>query len=145
MSGKRVAVEADDISRARDVRQKPKAGGVVDVKAASVVAYCRSSGWPEPVAEYEFHRDRRWRFDLAWPTLKLALEFEGLCGAGGGMGRHQRVAGYRADCEKYSEALCLGWRVLRVTSGQVKSGQVYDWLDRLIAGSRGGGTASPSR
>lgn len=55
--------------------------------------------------EHRFHPVRKWRFDFAWPSLKLAVEIDG-------RGRHQTVAGSRADCEKRNEAARLGWRIL---------------------------------
>jgi hypothetical protein len=65
---------------------------------------------PEPVREYEFHPDRKWRFDFAWPDRKVAAECEG---ATWSRGRHTRGAGFQADCEKYNAAAVMGWRVLR--------------------------------
>ncbi len=81
--------------------------------------------------EVRFHATRRWRFDFALPAHRLAVEVEGI--TFGVAGRHQRGAGVRADCEKYAEALCLGWRVLRVVPDQVKSGQALVWIERLLA------------
>lgn len=81
------------------------------------------------VREYKFHPERRWRLDFAWPDQKLAVEIEG--GTWGG-GRHTTGAGFEKDCEKYAEALCLGWRVLRVTGTQVRKGQAVGWLTRCI-------------
>lgn len=81
------------------------------------------------VREHKFHPERRWRFDFAWPQHQLAVEVEG--GTWGG-GRHTTGAGYEKDCEKYAEALCLGWRVLRVTGTQVKKGQAVMWLSRTL-------------
>ncbi len=95
-----------------------------------VVAYCRSAGHPEPVPEYRFHPVRMWRFDLAWPGAKLALELEGVTRSAG---RHQRVAGYEADCLKYGEALVMRWWVLRATPKQLQGGLVFHWLDRFFA------------
>lgn len=46
-----------------------------------------------------------WRWDFAWPELKLALELDG-------RGRHQTVDGTRKDCEKRNTGVCMGWRVL---------------------------------
>ena len=80
--------------------------------------------------EYRFHPKRRWRFDFAWPEFKVAVEVEGV--VWGGSGRHQRAAGYAADCEKYNEALLLGWRVLRVTQRQVNDGTALNWLQLLV-------------
>ena len=70
-----------------------------------------------PVREFRFHPMRKWRFDLAWPGIKLAVEIEGLTGGKGG--RHQRMAGYQRDVEKYREAAKLGWLVLRYTGQEI--------------------------
>lgn len=72
-----------------------------------------------PEQEYRFVADRRWRFDFAWPAIKLAVEIEGGIWNGG---RHTRAAGFIGDCEKYNRATVLGWRVLRFTGEQVKAG-----------------------
>lgn len=82
---------------------------------------------PRPEREYRFHVERRWRFDFAWPRYMVALEVEG-------WGRHQRYVGYAADCEKYSAAAELGWRVLRFTTEQVKSGAAIQTLQRVLTG-----------
>jgi very-short-patch-repair endonuclease len=74
--------------------------------------------------------ERRWRFDFAWPALRLAVGVEGGTWTAG---RHSRGAGYEADCEKYAAALIDGWRVLRVTTGQVRSGAAISWC-RLLVG-----------
>ena len=62
--------------------------------------------------EYKFHPERRWRFDHAYVSLKVAVEYEGGIWTGG---RHNRGIGYKKDCEKYNAAVKLGWRVLRYT------------------------------
>ena len=80
--------------------------------------------------QVRFHVKRLWRFDAARPDIKLAVEVEGIVWSGEG-GRHQRGAGMEGDMEKYAEALCLGWRVLRVSPNQIKSGQAIEWIERL--------------
>ncbi len=72
---------------------------------------------PPPIREHRFHATRRWRFDLAWPGAKMAVEIEGLTPGGG---RHQRLDGYRRDCEKYRAAVLDGWALLRYTSIDLK-------------------------
>lgn len=67
---------------------------------------------PPPLQEFRFAAPRRWRFDYAWLSAKVALEVEGGIWTGG---RHTRGKGYLKDIEKYSEAAILGWCVLRVT------------------------------
>jgi len=63
--------------------------------------------------EYQFAPPRKWRFDIAVPTLMLAIEFEGM--VYGGKGGHQTVGGYTANCDKYNAAQLAGWTVLRYT------------------------------
>lgn len=87
-------------------------------------------GLPEPAREYRFHPGRRWRFDFAWPGQKVACEVEGGIWANG---RHNRAAGFAADCEKYNAAVVLGYRVLRVTGDQVDGGQAVDWIRQALA------------
>lgn len=90
----------------------------------------RGIGLPWPVEEFRFHPKRKWRFDLAWPDRKLAVEIEGGTWA---RGRHTRGKGFRGDCEKYNEALFLGWRVLRVTTGMVNDGTALGYIERALA------------
>ena len=65
------------------------------------------------VAEYKFHPKRKWRFDLAVPSKKIAFEYEGVFSR---KSRHVTVTGYSRDCEKYNEAALLGWQVYRFTA-----------------------------
>ena len=60
---------------------------------------------PEPETEYQFHPQRKWRLDMAWPDQMVAVEIEGITYDGG---RHQRVAGFLADAEKYEAAMLAG-------------------------------------
>lgn len=62
---------------------------------------------------------RRWRFDLAFESLQLAIEVDGGLFSGG---RHSRGAGIVKDNEKINAATLLGWRVLRVSTQQVTNG-----------------------
>ena len=82
--------------------------------------------WPGAVAEFRFHPSRRWRFDFAWPDKKLAVEIEGGTWSGG---RHTSGKGYRADCEKYSNAAIMGWAVIRVTTDMLRDGTAAKLLD----------------
>jgi hypothetical protein len=100
--------------------------------AAEVVAWCKLYKWPLPEREHRFalHIGRKWRFDLAWPRLMVAVEFQG--GIGRVQGRHTRPTGFTDDCEKFSTAATLGWRILPVTYPQVKSGQLLNWLETIL-------------
>lgn len=84
------------------------------------------------VFEHAFHPERKWRFDMAIPEYKIAVEYEGVVAK---KSRHTTIKGYTEDCEKYNEAQQLGWRVIRVTAKNV--GGVYAQVSRmLIRGKR---------
>jgi very-short-patch-repair endonuclease len=87
------------------------------------------AGLPAPEREYKFHPQRRWRFDGAYPSLKLAFEVEGGIH---NRGRHVRPEGYEKDVEKYNAATCLNWRVLRFTSAMVEDGRALRLLEEQI-------------
>ena len=65
---------------------------------------------PQPVREHNFHR---WRFDFAWPKLKVAVEIDGATFSGG---NHVRGKGYQRDCKKHNQAQLEGWAILRADS-----------------------------
>lgn len=74
---------------------------------------------PVPDREFLFHPTRKWRVDFAWSQFMVLVEIEGLTPQGG---RHQRLAGFEADAEKYGEAQRLGFTVVRLTPTQVRTG-----------------------
>jgi len=86
---------------------------------------------PAPKIQYRFHPTRKWTFDLAWPPILFYCEVEGGIFIKGG-GRHNRAVSFERDCEKYSEAAILGWRGVRVTTGQVKAGKAIELLERAL-------------
>ena len=59
-------------------------------------------------AEWKFHPTRRWRFDYALPSLKIAIEIDGGIFLGG---RHSGGVGQLRDMEKSNAAASLGWLV----------------------------------
>jgi very-short-patch-repair endonuclease len=83
----------------------------------------------EPVREYVFHPTRKWRFDFAWPPVRLAVEVEGGIFAGGA---HTRGAHFRSDCEKHNAACELGWRTLRYTDREIRNGSALAQVERLL-------------
>lgn len=90
---------------------------------------------PEP--EYQFHWERKWRFDWAFPLSRVAVEVNGGVWTGG---RHNRGAGYLGDLEKLNTAMAMGWRVLQFTPSQLEDDPIaccklvrhamYDYLER---------------
>jgi hypothetical protein len=73
---------------------------------------------PELVTEeHRFHPVRRWRFDYAIPSIKLAVEYHGHAGfIGGKTSGHSSIKGLTNDCEKINSAIGSGWRVLAFTA-----------------------------
>lgn len=98
---------------------------------AGQLDWANHKGW---VREHRFHMERQWRVDLAHPAHRVAVEVEGF-GPRGTPGRHQRPEGFDKDCEKYAELAIAGWRLIRVTTKQVKDGRALSWIERAIAGT----------
>ncbi len=113
---------------------------------------CQLAGFIVPQPEYKFAahlspaelrmigqtKPRRWAIDWAWPAQRLALEVEG----GYAMaGRHTSAKGFIADQEKYNALACLGWRLLRVTPRDVKSGLALSWIQLALKGANGNSQA----
>lgn len=78
--------------------------------------------------EYRFHNTRKWRFDFAIVDRKIAIEIEGGSWI---MGRHNNPTSFEKELEKYNNAACLGWRVLRFTPGMIKNG-ICDIIDNIL-------------
>ena len=79
---------------------------------------------PDWIREYRFDTERKWRFDFAFPVIKVAIEVEGSV--------HRIKGRFKGDIPKYAEAMLQGWKVLRVGNDEIKSGQAIAWLERLI-------------
>ncbi len=109
-------------------KAKPSSRAMFDY-AETLLIQLQLSGLPEPQREFLFHDRRKWRFDLAWPELLIAVEVEGGIWVGG---RHVRGEGYEADCEKYNEAQLAGWMVLRFTPGMIKKGKAGGVIETAI-------------
>ena len=90
----------------------------------------RACGLPTPEREVRFHKKRKWLFDFAYPGMMLAVEIHGGVFSGG---RHVRGVGFTKDCEKYSGAAILGWRVLHFTSAHVSIGYAVGKLEEALA------------
>ena len=84
---------------------------------------------PLPEREVRFHETRKWRFDLAWPAARVAVEIEGGSYVGG---RHTTGPGFWRDLEKYNEAALAGWTVIRVTPRMITDGSAIAWLSRAL-------------
>jgi len=93
--------------------------------AQHLMVLSQTNNWPEPTPEYRFHPKRRWRFDFAYPELKIAVEVEGGTWT---KGAHVRGKHFTSDCEKYNNAILLGWQVFRFTTDMIKGGHALAFL-----------------
>lgn len=59
--------------------------------------------------EYRVVPDRGWRFDYAYPDLRIGIEVHGGIWIRGG---HTRGSGFIKDREKFNRAAIAGWLVL---------------------------------
>jgi very-short-patch-repair endonuclease len=133
--------EAEDMPQAwrqslRKMRSLPLSGaaqGAATMKRLSVgeetfALHCQAYRL-QPEREHRFDEARKWRFDFAFPDMKLGIEIEG------GMwtnGRHTRGSGYEADLKKYNAAAKKGWVVLRYSTGMVTTGEAIREVAEIL-------------
>lgn len=109
---------------------RPKSQGKAVSFAWRVFEEFEATFDPPPIREFLFHPARKWRFDVAWPWQRIALEVEGGAWV---QGRHVRGKGYLNDMHKYSEAAALGWRIIRVTPDELNTDYCYSLIRRALA------------
>ncbi len=95
---------------------------------------CRDLGLPvpqggSPALEVLLDPLRKWRFDWAWPELRIALEVDGGVYV---QGRHTRGKGFTEDCRKINRATELGWVVYRFTPEMLKAGEHLPILEAAL-------------
>lgn len=100
--------------QALSVSTRTKLAKIREAEAAGqFIAMCRRFNLPVPETQYKFQPTRKWAVDFVWMRGRVALECEGMSEAGA-PGRHQRVAGWLADMEKYNELASRGFLLFRV-------------------------------
>jgi Protein of unknown function (DUF559) len=95
-------------------RARPGADSPKESQSRLVIV---AAGLPEPVVQFEVWVDgvRRAVIDLAYPELKIAIEYEG---------DHHRTdaAQWAKDIRRQELLESLGWIVIRVTKGELRRG-----------------------
>ena len=91
----------------------------------------KEEGLPLPRREWEFHHERRFRFDYAWadPDHMLALECDGGIWT---RGRHVRGSGFLRDHEKRNLAACGGWRMIYCTPKTLATADTIDLIREAL-------------
>lgn len=100
-----------------------------DARIQDFIGWCRRNGIKEPVFEYLFYPNRKWRFDFCWVDEKIALENQGGLFSGG---RHTRGASLLKEHEKLNAAAEMGWRILYATPQTLKSRETLTLLRRVL-------------
>ncbi len=94
----------------------------------TIITVLRPSLLDGLVREYRFHPDRRWRFDVAFPRYRVAVEVDGGQWMSGG-GRHNT----NADREKLNTAAMHGWLVLRVSPSMLAMPErIIDMIEQTL-------------
>lgn len=105
-------------------------------------------GWPAAQREQRFHeagfiyaKKRQWRFDFAWPDMKLAVEIDG--GLFRPMSGHRSPIGITEDRVKDAVAQLMGWVVLRFTEISFRNDDVIPIMEEAFeyCKNRAGGSA----
>lgn len=112
-------------------RQKQNTAQIRDTFTCIVKADLRV----ECVKEFKFHPTRKWRFDYAIPSHRIALEVEGGVWT---QGRHTRPQGFLGDVDKYNSAALLGWRVFRTTPSELYSRATIEMLKQALSCQKAG-------
>lgn len=121
----------------RPRRKRPARSSVPINWAAVLLEEIRLAGLPEPIQEFTFHANRKWRFDFCWRLEGnlVACEVEGGIWMQTETGRskgHAHPERFEQDCEKYNEAALYGWTIIRVTPTMIRDGRAIDWLERAL-------------
>lgn len=158
----RTSTKAGGRKRASESTPRP-AYPLGNSAADRLIRMMQDDGLPTFETEYPFAKSikRRWRFDVAWPALMVAVEIEGgIFGKGkaedGGepcptcgqsqAGAHGSGSGILRDIEKYNAGTMLGWQIYRVPTHRVDRNAI-EAIRRLLhtAASRGGRIVSTPR
>ena len=83
--------------------------------------------------EYKAIEGRRFRWDFAFPSLRLLAEVQGGIWIKGG---HSTGTGITRDCEKLNLATTNNWYCMSFTGDMVKSGQALGWIQEFIDANR---------
>ncbi|HWS49826.1 MAG TPA: DUF559 domain-containing protein [Microbacterium sp.] len=94
-------------------RRSPLPRNLGDRSRLMIVA----AGIPEPVVQWEIRSDGRFiaRVDLAYPELKIAIEYEG-------DGHRTERAQWRIDIRRQRDLEDEGWIVIRLTELDLSDG-----------------------
>ena len=116
------------------VNEQVKRSAKKEIDPKLFIALCKAHGIPRPIAQFQFHPERKWRFDWSWPwetskDIPVALEIQGGIFT---QGRHTRGAALLKEMEKLNEAAILGYRILYCTPKDVETGAIFPTIKRAL-------------
>lgn len=97
------------------------------------LAQCIEQGIAPEAREYVAIPRRRFRWDYAWPTLKILVEIQGGVFLRGRSG-HTSAAGVRRDATKNNLAVLYGYLPFQFTTDLVRNGSAVRFMKGLIDG-----------
>jgi very-short-patch-repair endonuclease len=91
---------------------------------------------PAHIQQYRMpeHPERKWAFDFCFPDARLLIEVNG--GTWVANTGHSSGRGIERDTEKLCTAVAAGYRVLTVTTMQVKDGRAIRWIRLCLEGEQ---------
>jgi len=95
----------------------------------AILTQIKMYGLPEPETQAKIIPGRKWKWDLAWPSKRLAVEIQGGIWTGG---KHGRGAGIVKDMDKLNAATLAGWRVLQFANTHIRSGKAVALIEKAI-------------
>lgn len=119
-------IKREPVKKARKSKNPPKA-----TDCRFFILLLRQELGVEAVEEHLFHPVRKWRFDLAILSHKIAIEIEGGIWIEGG-GAHSHPANIIRDIEKYNAAVLHGWRLIRVVPEDLTKTKTMKMIKKLI-------------
>jgi hypothetical protein len=81
-------------------------------------------GFPAPEREYFAIPGRDFRWDYAWPQLRVLVEIQGA--------QHRIKKMFKADIEKRALAMLAGWRCLELDRHSISTERSVEWLSALL-------------
>jgi hypothetical protein len=109
-----------------------KAAGVESQLELLLLNRLERAGLPTGEAQFRIVPARRWKWDRAWPSHRVAADVQGGIYSRRGDG-HNRPSKIENDCRKAAAAAALGWRVLPITEKMIREGVAVE----LIAAALG--------
>ncbi len=104
---------------------------------------CDDADLPPYKPQYEFHAERKWALDFAWPDHKVGIEINGNQWVKGG---HNTGRGVQRDAEKGNAARFLGWRIFVLVTDHLLRDVDYrnQFMDELKVALAPAGDLSPN-